>query len=147
MSSSSSFAKIALSIACVAAIAAYAIWRSLAGEAPITMTGAEGSILPTDSTQAGRYKDGSYLGTATDAFFGIVQVKAIVQGGKLTDVEFIQYPDEQGYTVELSTKIMPALTREAITIQSAEVDIISGATQTVEGFQTSLDSALAKAVN
>ncbi len=91
------------------------------------------------------YKDGQYTGDVVDAFYGPVQVKAIISGGKITDVQFLQYPNKPGHTIELSNQVMPVLISEAIKVQSAKVDIISGATQTTEGFIQSLSSALSKA--
>src|SRR5579862_5610814 len=44
-----------------------------------------GSTAPT-------YKDGSYTGTAIDNGYGIVQVEAVISGGKLSDVKFLQMP-------------------------------------------------------
>ncbi len=98
------------------------------------------------STSSITYKDGEYLGDIADAYFGKVQVKAIVSGGKLTDVQFLDYPKDQRHSLEISVNSMPLLKSEAIKIQSGKVDIISGATQTAEAFQVSLDSALAKAL-
>src|SRR5882724_7838667 len=51
---------------------------------------------------AGLYKDGSYTGTAVDAFYGTLQVKTVIQGGKLADVQFLKYPDSPGHTTEVS---------------------------------------------
>lgn len=94
----------------------------------------------------GQYKDGTYTGDVVDAFYGNVQVKAIVVGGKLTDVQFLDYPQDRHTSVEINTQAMPQLKSEAITAQSANVDIVSGATQTSRGFIQSLQSALQKAV-
>jgi uncharacterized protein with FMN-binding domain len=91
------------------------------------------------------YKDGVYTGSVADAYYGLVQVKATIKGGLITDVAFLQYPNKKGHTAELSSQVMPMLTTEAIKVQSAQVDMISGATQTVEAFQQSLASALAQA--
>ena len=46
---------------------------------------------------------------------------------------------------QINAIAMPYLQQEAIQVQSANVDIISGATLTSEGFQMSLQSALANA--
>lgn len=102
--------------------------------------------VPAPAPQtAGKFKDGSYVGDATDAFYGIVQVKAIVSGGKLVDVQFLRYPNDRATTIQISKDSMPRLTQEAIVAQSARVDTISGATQTSDGFSASLASALAQA--
>jgi uncharacterized protein with FMN-binding domain len=107
------------------------------------------SATPTGSTPppatTGAYKDGAYTGDVADAFYGKVQVKATISGGKITSVAFLQYPTDGGHTQQVSAEVMPILTQEVVKIQSANVDAISGATQTVEAFQQSLQSALAQA--
>lgn len=104
-----------------------------------------GSGTGMGSGMMGIYKDGSYAGQVTDAYFGNVQVKAIVQGGKLTDVQVLQYPNDRGTSREINGAAMPQLVQEAIQAQSANVNIVSGATQSSEAFQQSLASALAQA--
>ncbi|GCE16015.1 hypothetical protein [Tengunoibacter tsumagoiensis] len=44
------------------------------------------------STTSTQYKDGSYTGSVADAHWGNLQVKAIIKNGKITDVQFLQYP-------------------------------------------------------
>ncbi|MEI7720088.1 MAG: FMN-binding protein [bacterium] len=96
-------------------------------------------------TPKGQYKDGSYTGAVADAFYGPMQVRAVISGGKISDVQFLQYPSDRGTTLRISQNAMPILKREAIAAQSAKVNSISGATQTVDGFVQSLSSALAQA--
>jgi uncharacterized protein with FMN-binding domain len=98
------------------------------------------------STQ-GLYKDGAYVGGLADAFYGNVQVKAIINNGKITDVQFLQYPSDRSRSMMISSMAMPVLTSEAITAQSENVDIVSGATDTSGAFIQSLGSALASAKN
>ncbi len=104
-----------------------------------------GSTPPPTPAPASAYKDGSYTGSVTDAFYGKVQVKAIIKNGVITDVVFLQYPNDAEHSVEVSNHVIPLLTAEAIKVQSANVDTISGATQTSEAFQQSLGSALVQA--
>lgn len=99
----------------------------------------------TQTAQTGQYKDGTYTGSAVDAFYGTVQVSAVVSGGKLTNVQIIQAPQDRGHSAELTQIAMPQLTSEAISAQSASVQIVSGATQTSQGFIQSLQSALSQA--
>lgn len=91
------------------------------------------------------YKNGQYLGNVVDAYYGNVQVKAIISGGRLTDVQWLDYPQDRQRSLQISQYAMPILTSEAVQAQSAQVDIVSGATSTSGGFQASLASALAKA--
>ena len=92
---------------------------------------------------AGQYADGSYMGSAADAYYGLIQVKAVIQGGKIADVQFLQYPSDRSTSRYINSQAMPILTSEAIQAQSANVDIVSGATDSSMAFQQSLASALA----
>ena len=94
---------------------------------------------------AAKYKDGSYTGEVADAFYGNIQVQAVVSGGRLTDVQFLQYPNDRQNSVRINTAAMPILRQEAIQAQSAEVDIVSGATDSSQAFIQSLASALGQA--
>ncbi|HEY7419309.1 MAG TPA: FMN-binding protein [Ktedonobacteraceae bacterium] len=96
-------------------------------------------------SSGGNYKDGSYTGSLADAQWGNIQVKAIIKSGKITDVQFLQYPNERDRSVLINQYADPQLTSEAIQAQSANVDIISGATDTSEAFMQSLSDALSQA--
>lgn len=91
------------------------------------------------------YKDGSFTGSIADAFYGNIQVKAVITGGKITDVVFLQYPNDRRTSVEINTQAMPLLKSEAIFAQSGNVDIVSGATDSSNAFRQSLQSALSLA--
>jgi uncharacterized protein with FMN-binding domain len=100
---------------------------------------------PATTPVTGAYKDGSYTGSVANAYYGNIQVKAIIQGGKLTDVQFLQYPNDRPNSVSINDDAMPALKQEAIQAQGAQVDVVSGATDTSEAFVESLGVALASA--
>lgn len=91
------------------------------------------------------YRDGEYAGISADAFYGRVEVVAIISGGRIVEVKFLDYPKEAQTSVQISGRAVPMLQTEAIEAQSAEVDIVSGATETSLAFRESLASALAKA--
>ncbi len=93
----------------------------------------------------GQYTDGTYTGSPTDAYYGTVQVEAIIKGGKIADVQFLQYPNTHSTSIYINSQAMPYLREEAIAAQSANVNIVSGATDTSAAFQQSLASALAQA--
>jgi uncharacterized protein with FMN-binding domain len=97
------------------------------------------------SAPAGQYKNGTYTGPVADAFYGNLQATAIIQGGKLTDVQFPQSPQERGHSQQVAAMALPILKQEAIAAQSANVDIVSGATADSQAFQQSLGAALAAA--
>ena len=104
------------------------------------------AVAPTPApTPQGEYVDGTYTGPAANAFYGYVQVQATVSGGKLTDVQFLQYPSDRSTSRYINSQAMPLLTQEAITAQSANVDGVSGASDTSAAFEQSLSSALSQA--
>ncbi len=113
----------------------------VAGATPTTVGAA-----PTTSTTSGAlYKNGSYTGSVADAQWGNIQVKAIIQNGKITDVQFLQYPNDRNRSIEINNYADPQLTSEAIQAQSAQVDVISGATDSSDAFIQSLTDALSQA--
>lgn len=93
----------------------------------------------------GQYKNGTYTGSVEDAFYGNIQVQAVISSGKITDVVFLQYPNDNRTSISINSQAMPLLKEEAIRVQSASVDIISGASASSQAFQVSLANALAKA--
>ena len=93
-------------------------------------------------TAAGRYQDGTYTGNVADAYWGTVQVSARVAHGQLAEVTFLDYPHDRRTSARINNVAMPYLTSEAIQAQSAEVDLISGATLTSQAFVESLGVAL-----
>lgn len=113
--------------------------------APVSSTDAAASANAT--APSGKYADGTYVGSLADAFYGPMKVEAVISGGKLTDVQFLSYPNDRGTTIEINQHAMPLLAQEAVSAQSANVDIISGATQTSEAFNQSLATALSEAVH
>ncbi|MDE2001425.1 MAG: FMN-binding protein [Patescibacteria group bacterium] len=93
------------------------------------------------------YADGTFTGNPADAYYGTVQVQATIQNGKITDVQFLQYPSDRSTSRYINGQAMPYLKQEAIQAQNANVDIVSGATDTSFAFRESLASALALAKN
>jgi uncharacterized protein with FMN-binding domain len=93
----------------------------------------------------GGLKDGQYTGNAADAFYGYIQVKAIINGGKITDVQFLRYPNDRSTSIAINKQAMPYLKQEAVQAQSAQVNIVSGATDTSQAFIQSMASALSQA--
>lgn len=99
----------------------------------------------TTATSGSLYKDGSYTGSVADAQWGVVQVKAVIKSGKITDVQFLQYPNDRNRSIYINSIADPQLTSEAIQAQNANVDIVTGATDSSEAFIQSLSDALSQA--
>ena len=120
---------------------------------PATATSANTATNPilaptaTQPPQASGYKNGTFTGPESNAYYGLVQVQVVIQNGKITDVKFLDYPHDRRTSQEINAQAMPWLTQEAIQAQSANVNLISGATLTSQAFATSLQAALASASN
>lgn len=93
----------------------------------------------------GQYTDGTYTGGAADAYYGNIQVQVAVVGGKISDITFLQYPNDRNESVRINNRAMPILKSEAIQAQSAKVSTVSGASDTSIAFRASLSSALLQA--
>jgi uncharacterized protein with FMN-binding domain len=146
--------KMILSIFVILTFLAYAFQERWAGQKNINNNSSNTNFnslnIPstsstTNNANSVKYKDGVYTGNSVDVYYGNVQVKATISGGKITDVQFLNYPQDRQHSNELSMMAMPILKSEAIQAQNAGVDIVSGATQTSDGFQLSLQSALSQA--
>ena len=112
-----------------------------------TATNPPAANTATLPPQAAGYKNGTFTGPVTDAYYGNVQVQVVIQNGKITNVQFLDYPHDRRTSQEINAQAMPWLTQEAIQAQSANINIISGATLTSEAFANSLQSALSSASN
>jgi uncharacterized protein with FMN-binding domain len=146
--------KILLSTTVIVLFAIYAIFQRIGN-----LTDADAAIIPNQTASqivlntpvpaaagtGGRYKDGEYTGIVADAFYGNVQVKAVISGGKITDVQFLDYPQDRRTSVEINSQAMPILKSEVIQSQTAQVDGVSGASQTSRAFRESLQNALSQA--
>jgi uncharacterized protein with FMN-binding domain len=119
--------------------------KSTLSVASAVSTSPSPSSSPSAVASSGTYKDGDYTGTREDALYGYIRVKATISGGKLSDVTFLEYPNDQPNSLAISKQAMPILKSEAISIQSAHVDGVSGATDSVNAFIKSLGDALSQA--
>ncbi|HWK92505.1 MAG TPA: FMN-binding protein [Luteimicrobium sp.] len=84
-------------------------------------------------------------GDTVQTQWGPVQVSVTVAGGKVTDVTVLQQPNGNGRDQQINSYALPILRQEALSAQSANIDMVSGATVTSQGYVSSLQSALDKA--
>jgi uncharacterized protein with FMN-binding domain len=112
---------------------------------PPALSGTDSSQVPITTSLNRQYRDGVFTGKSADAFYGFIQVRVTVQNGKIADVEFLDYPSDRSTSRIINEQAGPLLKSEAIQIQSAQVDIVSGATDSSLAFRESLQSALDQA--
>jgi len=85
---------------------------------------------------------GTYDGSVAQTTFGPVQVRITVADGQVTDVTVLTYPDRDRRDAEINSYALPILRQAALQAQSAEIDTVSGATATSDGYRESLQAAL-----
>jgi len=84
-------------------------------------------------------------GDAVSTQWGPVQVELTVADEVITAVDVVQYPQANSRDVEINSYAIPTLVQETLDQQSADVDMVSGATVTSVGYLQSLQSALDRA--
>lgn len=84
-------------------------------------------------------------GDTVDTRWGPVQVGIKVGSGRILAVDALIYPSGNGTDQQINSYAIPALNQEVMDAQSANIDMISGATVTSGGYIQSLQSALDKA--
>ena len=118
--------------------------RSSSASATPTVSGASATPGAT-GTSGSPYKDGSYTGSVADAQWGNVQIQAVIKNGKITNISFLQYPNDRNRSITINDYADPQLVNEAIQAQSANVDVVTGATDTSDAFIQSLTDAISQA--
>ncbi|WP_132145814.1 FMN-binding protein [Kribbella antiqua] len=84
-------------------------------------------------------------GEVASTQWGPVQVQLTIENGKITAVNVLQYPNGNHRDVEINDYALPILIDETTKAQSAQIDMVSGATVTSDGYIRSLQSALDQA--
>ncbi|WP_270335274.1 FMN-binding protein [Streptococcus infantarius] len=103
------------------------------------------STSDSTTTTSTSFKDGTYTGASTSTEWGDVQLQITVSSGKITNISALTYPNDEGKSVAINQEAIPAYTKEAISNQSADIQAISGATETYKGFTGSLQDAINQA--
>lgn len=126
----------------VAATAQQPIGASLETTTTTTTSGTGPDAGTTGSTAG---SSGTFTGDVVQTRWGPVQVQVTTAGSGITTVEVLRYPSENGKDVEINNYALPILVDETLAAQSADIDMVSGATVTSVGYIDSLQSALDQA--
>jgi len=109
-------------------------------------SGATGSTSTgTSGVTVSGLADGDYTGAAANTRYGPVQVQVTVSGGQITNVQVPEYPNSNGRDRRINESAIPRLVSETVQAQSAQIDMVSGATYTSRGYLSSLQSAIDQA--
>ena len=111
-------------------------------------SGTSSSSAPSSAASSSSSAPGgaakTVTGDAADTRFGPVQVAVTFSGKKITQIQVLQYPTETGRDQEINSFAIPQLNQQAMSAQSANIDGVSGATYTSQGYVQSLQSAIDK---
>jgi hypothetical protein len=114
-----------------------------AAAAPLGGAGAAGGGAAGGSSSGGGSSGGtSYAGSTAQTRWGPVQVTIAVSGGRIIDVRVPVYPTGNRRDEEINAQALPILRQETLDKQSADIDTVSGATVTSDGYLESLQAAL-----
>ena len=104
-------------------------------------SGGSSAASTTTAPPTGKNFDGKLVRTK----YGPVQVRITVAGGKITDIVLVAVPGANARTDQINEAALPTLRAHALSAQSADVDTVSGATATSDGYRKSLQAAIDKA--
>lgn len=117
-----------------------------APDTPATSGGSARSTTPTkpttNATQSGGSATKVITGSSIGTRYGPVQLRVTFSGSKITKIDVIQYPTESNRDQEINDQALPILNQEAMAKQSANIDVVSGASYTSNGYAQSLQSAI-----
>jgi uncharacterized protein with FMN-binding domain len=105
--------------------------------APTTRPSTSDTQPPAPSTSGKPGATVTTQGTAESSVFGTVQVQVTFSGSRLTAITLLQAPDHGRAITAL-----PRLQEAAMQAQSANIDTVTGATETSESYKTSLQAAI-----
>lgn len=105
------------------------------------VAGSSGTASSASSSASSK----TYTGPSTNTRWGPVQVAITVTDGKITDVTVPVYPNGNPKDQEINAYALPILTKATLASQDGDIDMISGATVTSQGYVTSLQGALDEA--
>jgi uncharacterized protein with FMN-binding domain len=100
------------------------------------------SATPTAAAAAPVGVTGTFDGSTVQTQYGPMQVRVAIDNGTITEVTPLQLTNEGGRSVMISNQAAPILRSEVLAAQSAQVQNVSGATYTTQGYLQSLQSAL-----
>ncbi len=103
------------------------------------VTRATVTATPTLTTAPAVYHDGVFTGSGTSRFGGF-EVAVTIQGGRITGVELTRV------TTRYPASRIARLPAQVVERQSADVDMVTGATASARAFREAVAQALAQAV-
>jgi uncharacterized protein with FMN-binding domain len=112
---------------------------------PSSSAPSSSSPSPSGSPSSTASATKTYTGSVAQTRWGPVQVEITVAADTITKVSVLQQPNGNPRDVEINDQALPILVQDTLDAQSAEIDMVSGATVTSVGYLESLQAALDEA--
>jgi uncharacterized protein with FMN-binding domain len=113
-----------------------------AGSGPSSNSGSPSVNPSAGSSGKAATATKTYAGSTAGTRWGDVQVTITVSAGRISAVQVPVYPNGNGRDQEINAFALPTLVQETLQAQSADIQTVSGATVTSDGYLQSLQSAL-----
>lgn len=110
---------------------------------PATTAAAGGPPASSSPTTAGTTR--TVDGPVVTNRYGDVQVRVTLRGKQIVDVQALTLPSDRSRSEEISQYAGPRLRAEVLQAQSAQIDLISGASYTSDSYAQSVQGALDRA--
>lgn len=111
----------------------------------VTSTPSTGATTPAGTTKPGSGTSGTFAGDTAQTAWGPVQVQITVTGGQITAAKALQWPNGDRRSQSIAQQSIPYLIQQTLSTKSANVQGVSGASYTSDGWRRSLASARSKA--
>ena len=108
---------------------------------------AAGTTRPAEEAGAaaenvtGTFKDGEYEGSGT-GIGGKIDVKVTIKDGAIADVEIINQSETEG----IGGVALPEYVKQTIETNGLDIEVITGATVTLDGYKEAVNAALSQAL-
>ncbi|MDX3312131.1 FMN-binding protein [Streptomyces sp. ME08-AFT2] len=114
------------------------VWRyEPSTGAPTATSAVAESPVSSSSSSSSSSGTKTFTGTTVTTEKGDVQVRITYDGSEITAVQMLRQPNHPQ-----TTAAVPKLIAETLTAQSADIDTVSGATITSDGYKESLQAAI-----
>ncbi|MFD0305644.1 FMN-binding protein [Streptomyces sp. NPDC127119] len=113
------------------------VWRYAPSDGTTTTTEASAPASTPSASSSGDGSSQVVKGTTVNTEKGPVQVEVTFDGDKITAVKLLQQPNHPQ-----TEAAVPKLIASTLQVQSADVDTVSGATITSDGYRESLQAAI-----
>ena len=108
--------------------------------------GTSNTTAPSDNTSTTKpaSKSGTYTSQQVQYQYGVLEVSLKVNNGRITDITFPMDEATDPRSESINSQALPILAQEALSAQSLNIDVVSGATYTSNAFAQGFQDAVSQ---